>query len=216
MAFFYSQNGMLTVLLVCSVSQSCPTLCDSIDCSSSAHGISQARILEWVSISSSRGSSRPREQTCISCVSCISKQTLYHCTTWEAQDYFIALLLLTLGGRSSIGNTHITLEVIGFPSMDDVILVGQAGPLMQRMFIVHITNQSLTFLRQNNTKHVHWAAEPGLVFFKIFLVLTVTLHFGNVDRPHHLGVIMYCSGTNMVTQLLTVSFFVFVLKERTQ
>ena len=43
--------------------QSCPTLCDSVDCSpsgSSSHGILQARILEWVAISSSRGSSWPR------------------------------------------------------------------------------------------------------------------------------------------------------------
>ena len=43
--------------------QSCPTLCDPIDCSPSTfsfHGISQARILEWISISFSRGSSPPR------------------------------------------------------------------------------------------------------------------------------------------------------------
>ena len=38
---------------------------------SSVHGISQASILEWVSISFSRGSSPPRDWTCISCVSCI-------------------------------------------------------------------------------------------------------------------------------------------------
>ena len=48
------------------VAQSCPTLCDLMDCSppgSSVHGISQARILEWVAISFSRGSSQPRDQT---------------------------------------------------------------------------------------------------------------------------------------------------------
>ena len=38
---------------------------------SSVHGISQASILEWVAISFSRGSSWPRDWTCISCVSCI-------------------------------------------------------------------------------------------------------------------------------------------------
>ena len=37
----------------------------------SAHGIFQARILEWVAISSSRGSSWSRDQNCVSCVSCI-------------------------------------------------------------------------------------------------------------------------------------------------
>ena len=43
---------------------------DSIDCSSpgsSVHGILQARILQWVAISSSRGSSQPRDQTQVSC-----------------------------------------------------------------------------------------------------------------------------------------------------
>ena len=51
------------------VSQSCPTLCNPVDCSlpgSSIHGILQARILEWVAISFSRGSSQPRNQTQVS------------------------------------------------------------------------------------------------------------------------------------------------------
>ena len=55
--------------------QSCPTLCDSMDCSppgSSAHGIFLARILEWVAISSSRGSPRPRNRNCVFCDSCIA------------------------------------------------------------------------------------------------------------------------------------------------
>ena len=51
------------------VAPSCPTLCDPVDCSppgSSVHGILQARILEWVAISFSRGSSRPRDRTQVS------------------------------------------------------------------------------------------------------------------------------------------------------
>ena len=40
--------------------QSCPTLCDPMDCSLPVHGIFQARILEWVAISISRGSSQPK------------------------------------------------------------------------------------------------------------------------------------------------------------
>ena len=54
----------------CSVTQSCLTFCDPMDCSlpgSSVHGILQARILEWVVISISRGSSRPRGPTQASC-----------------------------------------------------------------------------------------------------------------------------------------------------
>ena len=46
------------------------------------HGISQARILEWVAISSSRASSRPRDHTH---VSCIGRQVLYHWATREAK-----------------------------------------------------------------------------------------------------------------------------------
>ena len=52
------------------VTQSCPTLCNPMDCSprgSSVHGIFQARMLEWVAISFSRGSSRPRDRTWVSC-----------------------------------------------------------------------------------------------------------------------------------------------------
>ena len=50
------------------VAQSHPTLCDPMDCSlpgSSVHGIFQARVLEWVAISSSWGSSQPRDRTWI-------------------------------------------------------------------------------------------------------------------------------------------------------
>ena len=53
------------------VAQSCPTLCDLVDCNLlgfSVHGILQARILEWIAISFSRGSSRPRDQTQVSCI----------------------------------------------------------------------------------------------------------------------------------------------------
>ena len=51
---------------------------------SSVHGILQARILEWVAISFFRGSSRPRDRTCISQVSCTGRKMLYHCATREA------------------------------------------------------------------------------------------------------------------------------------
>ena len=51
---------------------------------SSDHGIFQARILGWVTISFARGSSRPRDQTHISCDSCISRWFLYHWATSEA------------------------------------------------------------------------------------------------------------------------------------
>ena len=76
-------------MCACSVAWPCPTLCDPGDYSppgSSVHGVSQARILEWVAISYSRGSSQPRDQTHISCVSCTERRFLYHCTAWEAHE----------------------------------------------------------------------------------------------------------------------------------
>ena len=53
------------------VTQSCPALCDPMDYSllgSSIHGILQTRILEWVAIPFSRGSSQPQDQTQVSCI----------------------------------------------------------------------------------------------------------------------------------------------------
>ena len=52
-----------------------------MDCSlpgSSVHGILQARIVEWVAMPSSKGSSQPRDQTLVSYVSCIGRWVLYH------------------------------------------------------------------------------------------------------------------------------------------
>ena len=46
------------------VTQSCLTLCDSMD--STIHGILQARILEWIAFPFSRGSSQPRDRTQVS------------------------------------------------------------------------------------------------------------------------------------------------------
>ena len=73
---FFNHDSFILQLEVCTsyewvseVTQSCPTLCDPMDCSLpgfSIHGIFQARILEWVAISFSRGSSQPRDRTLVS------------------------------------------------------------------------------------------------------------------------------------------------------
>ena len=70
--------------------QSCPALCNPVDCSfpgSSVHGILQARILEWVAISSSRGSSRPRDHTRVSRIACIGKGFFITRATWKPMLY---------------------------------------------------------------------------------------------------------------------------------
>ena len=73
---------MLSFICVCvhaKLLQSClcVTLCTSLP-GSSDHRILQARILEWVAISSSKRSSWPRDQTCVLYISCIGRQILYH------------------------------------------------------------------------------------------------------------------------------------------
>ena len=69
-------------IYICAKSlQLCPTLRNLMDCSQldfSVHGILQARILEWVAMPSSRGSSQLRDQTYVSYVSCIGRWVLYH------------------------------------------------------------------------------------------------------------------------------------------
>ena len=91
-------------------SQSCPTLCDPMDCSlpgSSVHGILQARILEWASIPFSRGSSQPRARTQ---VFCITSRFFTIWVTSEAQERykgiskpFLSLVLSSWHVRSFVG-----------------------------------------------------------------------------------------------------------------
>ena len=67
----YSGEFCVILALLHYLTQSCPTLCDPTDCSPpgfSVHGIFQARILEWVAVFFSRGSSQPRDRTQVSCI----------------------------------------------------------------------------------------------------------------------------------------------------
>ena len=74
----------------CLLAKSCLTLCHPMACSlpgSSVHGFLQARILKWVAIPSSRGSSLPGDWTFISC---IDRQIPYHWATREAHGTYIS------------------------------------------------------------------------------------------------------------------------------
>ena len=88
-AWYVAQPAQMLLLLMAIMCgqwlQSCLTLLNSMACSppgSSVHGILQATVLEWVAISFSWGSSRPRDWTC---VSCIGRWILYHWATKKAQ-----------------------------------------------------------------------------------------------------------------------------------
>ena len=99
----------------------CLTLCGPMNCSppgSSVPGISQARILEWVAISFSSGSSQPRDRTCVSCVSCIVRWILYLWATWEAQNFWLRHtacgLLVPQAGIKELGVLTIEFELSPF------------------------------------------------------------------------------------------------------
>ena len=80
-----------TCACVCSVLSD---FCDPMDCSlpgSFVHGIFQAWILEWIAISYSTRSSKHRDRNCVSGISCIGRQILYCCPTWEVIILFIVL-----------------------------------------------------------------------------------------------------------------------------
>ena len=81
------------------VARLCLTLCDPMDCSpagSSVCGILQARILEWIAISYSRGSSRPRNWTCISCIAgrlltaWTTREVLVACKGWHGMGPYLS------------------------------------------------------------------------------------------------------------------------------
>ena len=84
-------NALITSLFgeEVKVPQSCPTVCDPTDYT--AHGILQARILEWVAISFSRGSSQGRDRIRV------SRMAGWFCTSWatrEAEEYWSGSLSL--------------------------------------------------------------------------------------------------------------------------
>ena len=86
----WKQGCKNALVHVHSVVQLCPILFDLMDCSlpDRPHGIFQARIQERVAMASSRVASQPRDQSCISSMSCIGRWILYHWATWEAREYF--------------------------------------------------------------------------------------------------------------------------------
>ena len=92
---YYLWVGLWTPFIhtLCVSAQSCPTLCDYMDCSLPGpfvHGIFQARILEWVAISHSRRPSWPRDWTRVSGISCVGRRVFLplappgkpHITLW--------------------------------------------------------------------------------------------------------------------------------------
>ena len=113
----------------CLVTKSCPALCDPMDCSppgSSVHEVSQTRILEWIAISFSKGSSQPRDQTHISCLAgCFFTTAPYF--TKKFGEAFAVLLIKSIPPKADLfGNimVNINTELIKrwriFPTQSNV------------------------------------------------------------------------------------------------
>ena len=114
--------------------QSCLTLCDPVAYSppdSSSHRILQARMLEWVAISYSRGSSQPRNRTCLSCICFIGRQILYH---W--QHPYVFYPCFHIGNECTGGNgegeetslgAHLVPSTQGLGSLPKPSNLGQWG-----------------------------------------------------------------------------------------
>ena len=100
---------MYIFVCVCSVTQSCLTLCNPMNYSqsgSSAHGIFQARILKSVAISSPKGSSQPRDQTA-SPASPALAGGFFTPETWEVLIYIYICILYSMRFYNVLYNTHI-------------------------------------------------------------------------------------------------------------
>ena len=88
------------------VAQSCPTLCDSMDCSlsgSSVRGIFQARVLEWLAISFFRGSSQSRNRTPVSRIATVwaTREALNHKESWTPKNRCFWTVVLEKSPRES-------------------------------------------------------------------------------------------------------------------
>ena len=101
------------------ITQLCPSLWDPMDCSPpgfSVHGILQARILKWIAMSSSRGSSQPRDWTQVSFILSIMSQIIGAFSTW-------------------LGASLVAQTVKNLPAMQktQVWSLGQEDPLEKEM-----------------------------------------------------------------------------------
>ena len=99
------------------VAQSCPTLCDPMDCSlpgSSVHGIFQAIVLEWIAISFSRGSSWPRDGTWVSHI--LDRRFTVWATRELPQSYMISNIDLFQIWRIAVGMLNFSKDRSQIPS----------------------------------------------------------------------------------------------------
>ena len=107
------------------------SFCDPMDCSPpgfSVYGFSQARILECIAISFSRGSSPPRNQTCISCT---GRQTLYH---WATEEVPYAWYIMSTSTYIFSFSLPIPLFLTGVSLINSCVTVS-SSPFNLKIFV---------------------------------------------------------------------------------
>ena len=112
----------------------------------------------------------------------------------------------------NISNAYITVEIIGFPGLDHIGRVRQAGPLVQMGSVVEVIDLDLAFLGMLKTQHVHRQVEPGLGLVEVLLVDVVTRDLGDMSSQHDQRVILHTASTDMMAALLAETSLVLVLK----
>jgi len=125
----YTGAFWLEICCYCLVSKSRPTVCGPMDYSplgSPVHGISQARTLEWVTISYSMGSSWPRDQICV-----------FHFLHWQADSLPLVTPGLKFRERKSPSSSQIT------PGSHSCHHMGRGNTQLSPALIHHTLNWGL-------------------------------------------------------------------------
>ena len=129
---------------------------NSMNCSpagSTANGIFQARILDWVAISYPRGSSQLRDQMHISCVSCTGSWILYHFDAWETCLSVYLTLFFTLCNTLSLLSVPFPLPFsFSYPSLSSISSLSSF--LVSFKYLVFLSVQHPLILSKNASFHV--------------------------------------------------------------
>ena len=131
------------------VTPSCLTLCDPMDSSppgSSAHGILQARILEWVAIPFFRGSSWPRDQTCISCIAG------RFFTIWATREAWYAEYIMWNAGLSQARITVAGRNINNLRYADDTTLMAESEEELKSL-LMRVKEKWKSWLETQHSKN---------------------------------------------------------------
>ena len=144
--------------------------CDPTDCSlpgSYVHGILQERILEWVAMPSTRGSSWPKNRSHISCISCIGRWVLYHCTTWES-------LICWLWSKCS---SHLGCSFHWCPCLGSASAVRTPSDIGKSGLTAAVLKCSVyicSFVAVQSLSHVWYFGTPGTIAGQASLSVTIS------------------------------------------